>query len=255
MAKTLYKKITITVKHDDGDVVIDCLRVKGDKKLAVGNMVDVIGELSKVNGVLQFDRGCEAITNAEAILPTAEVLQALRELADGDKYGKDNVKMSGEVTEIVKAVSDIPHKITLYSGVLSMFVAGVFYLFMSDLSFGNTAEWLILATVLSLGAAILFVLSANYPDKKAVVYSLKVCGLILSVGFVLYLHLFMGSETYLAALDKFQKALNSVQANGMTGAQSILMSSCTMIVALVLSYVAIAAQVSNVVVTAVIKDE
>ena len=182
-------------------------------------------------------------------MPEAEVLQVLRELNDGDKYGKDNVKLSGEVTAIEKAPSELPQKLTLFTGVLAMFIAGVAYLFMSDLSFKNTAEWLIIATLLSLGGAILFILSANYGEKPIAMYLLKGFGLLLSVGFVLYIHLFMAmNEYYLSQLDAFIK-------KGIAGEKSLFLSLLTMGLTLALSYVAIVGQVANIVVTAVIKDK
>ena len=139
-------------------------------------------------------------------------------------------------------------KITLYVGALSMFVVGVVYMLMSDLTFNNTASRLIVAVLLAFGSAILFFLSDNFNEKPVIRYLFKGLGLALAAGFVLYIHLFMVSDYFLEVLDTFRKA-------GISKASDLAATEATVIIALVIGYVAIAAQIVNVVFTVLFKED
>ncbi|MCH5153099.1 MAG: hypothetical protein J1F68_03995 [Clostridiales bacterium] len=247
--KVFFKKVTITVKDKDKSLDIQCIRLKGDEKLEMGEEITVRGELRNRAGVLEFGNGCTFIKVAEHKEVDPEVVSALQNLPEGEAYANGFCAMTGVVTDIVKMPNETPQKLTLFIGALTMFVAAVFYLLMADLAFNNTASRLIVSVLLSFGSAILFFLSANFNEKPAIMYLFKALGIALGIGFVVYIHLFQTMDTYyLGKLDEFRKA-------GVAKAKELAMSEATMIVTLVLSYVSVVAQVANTVLVAVIKED
>ena len=106
---------------------------------------------------------------------------------------------------------------------------------MSDLSFKNTADRLIISVLLAFGSAILFFLSVNFTEKPVVMWIFKGLGLALGIGFIVYLHIFQQSETFDAILEVFRR-------KGISGESELLMSQITMIVTLALGYISVAGQ-------------
>lgn len=128
--------------------------------------------------------------------------------------------------------------ITLLVGLLAMFLAGICYMVMSDLGFGNLATWLIVATVLSMGSAICQFFSVNmkdFPVKQIILRSIAVA---LAIGFVVFLHVVTGTEFYQSITP------NKVPAR----------NACTT-VSLILGYLALVSQIANLVLIATVKDE
>ena len=246
--KIFYKKVTVEIQAGDQSVTVECIRLKGDEKLEVGKQVTVRGELKRRNDVLEFGKGCTFVrSNGQQV--EADVLTALKNLPEGEVFANGFCALTGTVTVIEKMPNELPQKLTLFVGSLTMLVAALFFMLMADLSFNNTSSSLIIATVLSFGGAILFFLSANYDEKPKVMYLLKALGILLSVGFILYLHLFMNFNAYyLGKLDEFTK-------KGVSGVADLAKSKATMIVTLILSYVAIVAQAANTVLVATFKEE
>lgn len=249
MAQTIYKKVTLTLPSKDGDVTIQCLRIKSDNRLTLGEDIVVRGELKNRNGTLEFGTGCTCIKAINQPAVDEETLQAVRALPEGEAYANGFCAMTGKVEEIVAVPNDKPQKVTLFVGALTMFVAAVFYMIMSDLIFKNTSTMLIIATLLSFGSAILFFLSANFGEKKVIMYLLKAIGMLLGVGFIIYLHLVMTLDPYyLGKLEEFK-------AQGISGTTSLALTQVTVIATLALSYVAVVVQVVNTVIVALTKEE
>ena len=246
--KIFYKKVVVAIKADEESVTVECIRLKGDEKLSLGEQITVRGELRRRNGMLVFGNGCTFVKSDEQAMD-AEVVTALNNLPEGEAYANGFCALTGVIEVIEKQRSELPQKITLYVGALTMFVAAVFFMLMSDLAFNNTSSRLIVAVLLSFGSAILFFLSASYSEKPKIMFLLKGIGVALAVGFVLYLHLFLAFDSYyLGKLDEFEKA-------GESGVDSLAKTQATVIVTLVLSYLAFVAQVANTVIVAVIKED
>lgn len=145
-------------------------------------------------------------------------------------------------------VKSLSKTITFYIGVLTMFVGGIIFMIMSDLTFNNNAGNLIIAVLLCFGSAIVFFFANNFLEKPVIMYVMKGIGLALSIGLIVYYHVFQGSEFYIAAVEKLRQA-------GILKATEYSAAKASVIVALVFSYIALAAQVANVVLTAVLKED
>ena len=246
--KVFYKKVTVEVQADGESVTLECIRLKGDEKLEVGKRITVRGELRKRSEVLEFGNGCTYVTGNEQEVGS-DVVAALKNLQEGEVFANGFCALTGTVAVIEKMPNELPQKLSLYIGALTMFFAAVFFMLMADLSFNNTSSSLIVATLLSFGSAILFFLSANYGEKLKIMYSLKAVGVLLALGFIVYIHWFMNFDAYyLGKLDEFVK-------KGASGVADLAKTKATVIVTLILSYVSLVAQVANTVLVAVIKDE
>lgn len=150
--------------------------------------------------------------------------------------------------------------ITFYIGAIAMFVLGVFYMLASDLAFNNNAYDLIVAVLLAFGSAILFFFSLNFNEKPVAMYILKALGVVLAIGFVVYVHFYQTgfSLGHLAAPDEvpnYPSILDTLQRAGKAKETELAASKATIIVALVLGYLSIAAQCLNTVFVAVLKED
>lgn len=142
----------------------------------------------------------------------------------------------------------LSRQISYLVGVIGMFVGGIFYVVMSDLSFQNTSDWLIISVLLSFGSAICMFLSVNFAEKPTILYLLKGLGVALGIGFVVFLHLFQTTDFYVSALDAMRKDIVEQGA-------ALSMSVATMIISLVFGYTGLAGQIGNVVLTVVFKED
>ena len=248
MEKIIYKKVTISVGSSDDSVSIHCIRLKGDEKLEIGEQITVRGELKRRDSQLEFGNGCSFVKDVDGQVAEPSVVSALRDLPEGEFYAEGFCALTGTVSVIEKVQNDVPQKTTYLIGSLTMFVAAVFYMLMSDLSFKNTADRLIISVLLAFGSAILFFLSVNFTEKPVVMWIFKGLGLALGIGFIVYLHIFQQSETFDAILEVFRR-------KGISGESELLMSQITMIVTLALGYISVAGQAANTVLVAVIKDK
>ncbi|MCM1289937.1 MAG: hypothetical protein NC132_03800 [Corallococcus sp.] len=156
--------------------------------------------------------------------------------------------MAKKVFKDVAAAKSLSKLITFLIGVISMFLAGVLYMIMSDLSFGNTSVWLIIATLLSFGGAICFFFSNNFLEKPVVMYVMRGIGLALSVGFVIFLHCFHNTEYFVGKIEGF---INE----GLKGEGALAASKATMIISYIFAYIGMVAQAANVVLVAVLKED
>lgn len=138
--------------------------------------------------------------------------------------------------------------ITFFIGVLTMFVGGLIFVVMSDLTFKNDSGNLIITVLLCFGSAIFFFFANNFIERPVVMYVMKGIGLALAIGLIVYYHLFSTSEFYLTAVDKLKKA-------GLAAKASYEAAKASIIIALVFSYVAAAVQAVNVALTATLKED
>lgn len=138
--------------------------------------------------------------------------------------------------------------ITFYVGVLAMFLGGIIFIIMSDLTFHNDSVHMIGTVLLCFGSAILFFFSNNFVEKPVSMYVMKGIGLALAVGLVVYYHLFSVSEFYLSAIDKLKQYGELKAAEYAAGKASV-------VVALAFAYLGMAGQIANIVLTAVFKDD
>ncbi len=145
-------------------------------------------------------------------------------------------------------IKSLSKTITFLVGVLVMFLGGIFFMLISDLTFNNNAGNLIFSVLLCFGSAIVFFFSNNFNEKPVVMYVMKGIGLALAVGLIIYYHLFRVSEFYLAAIEKLRRY-------GVSKASEYNAAKASVIVALVFSYIAAVAQAANIVLTAVLKDD
>lgn len=145
-------------------------------------------------------------------------------------------------------IKSLSKTITFYVGVLLMFLGGIFFIIISDLTFKNNAGNLIVAVLLCFGSAIVFFFSNNFVEKPVVMYVMKGIGLALAVGLIIYYHLFQGSEFYVAAIEKLRQY-------GVSKAADYNAAKASIPVVLAFSYVSMAAQAANIVLTAVFKDD
>lgn len=138
--------------------------------------------------------------------------------------------------------------ITFIIGVIAMFVAGVLYILMSDLIFGNTSTWLIIATLLSFGGAISFFFSNNFVEKPVVMYVLKALGLLLSIGFVIFIHLFQTTSFFVEKIEDFVN-------EGLSGEGALMATWATVYICMALGYIAVAMQATNIILVAALKED
>lgn len=248
MAKTLYKNIVISIANGEDNLAVHCLRLNVDQKLAVGDRITVIGELRNHNGAIEFERGCTYEKPAAESVTTSKVFGGLKALQADENASHGPYAVTGEIQAVEKEPSKLPQNITFIIGALVMFAVGLFYMFMSDLTFKNPSSMLIVSVLLSFGSAILFFLSTSFNEKPKMVLIFKLVAIALAIGFVVYIHVFQTSEYYLNMLEKFKKA-------GLAGARDLALSQMTMVVTLVLGYVSIVGQVANTVLVAVIKED
>ena len=247
--KVVYKKVNIVIEDNEANLAVQCVRIKGDFELSVGDQITVSGELKRNKGALEFGTGCTFVAaDEDRTIMDENAIGTLKDLQEGDVYQHGMSAVTGKVENVVKVKSEAPQNITFYIGALTMFVAAVFYMLMADLSFNNTSDRLIIAVLLSFGSAILFFLSVNYGEKPVIMYLLKGLGVALAIGFVVYMHLFSQSEFFLGVLEKLQKA-------GLSKAKELAVSHATIIITLVLGYVSIVAQAANIVVVATLKED
>lgn len=129
-------------------------------------------------------------------------------------------------------------KITFLVGILAMFCGSIFYMVVSDLGFGNEASWLIIATIFSMGSAICQFFSTNMKDRSVTQIILRSVATVAGIGFILFLHLFMGTDFYKGISYKYVDARD-----------------VCMVVTLILSYVSVVAQIANLALIITVPEE
>ena len=87
-------------------------------------------------------------------------------------------------------------QISLFSGGGLVFLAGLFYVLMTDLKMNNSATWLFIGIILAFGGSILFLLCESTKEKPKLLYPLKGGSILLSIGYVVFLFLFKNTDVY-----------------------------------------------------------
>lgn len=85
-------------------------------------------------------------------------------------------------------------QISLFSGGGLVFLAGLFYVLMTDLKMKNSATWLFIGVILALGSSILFLLSENAKEKNVPYLIMKASSVLLAIGFVVFLFAFKHTD-------------------------------------------------------------
>lgn len=189
-------------------------------------------EVSNVTAAEQEVSAVSAVETQEVTAPAAEPAEAAA--AKGPSF--------------IQKVAPLAKNISFYIGALAMFFVGVFYMLMSDLTFYNTSDRLIISVLLSFGSAILFFLSASFNEKPKIMYLFKGLALAMAVGFIIYVHLFQTSSYYLEVLEKFKKA-------GIKQAKKLAASQATMVITLIFGYLSFVAQGVNTILVATVKED
>ena len=70
------------------------------------------------------------------------------------------------------------------------------YVLITDLYLSNSSVYLLLGIILALSGSICFILADNFKEKLKVFYILKGIGIFMSVGFIIFLFLFMKTELF-----------------------------------------------------------
>lgn len=87
-------------------------------------------------------------------------------------------------------------QISLFSGGGLVFLAGLFYVLMTDLKMNNSATWLFIGIILAFGGSILFMLCESTKEKPKLLYPLKGLSVLISLGYVVFLFLFKNTSVY-----------------------------------------------------------
>ncbi|MDE7454235.1 MAG: hypothetical protein K2M64_00200 [Clostridia bacterium] len=138
--------------------------------------------------------------------------------------------------------------VTFFIGVLTMFIGGLIFVIMSDLTFKNTSGNLIISVLLCFGSAIIFFFANNYNERPVVMYIMKAIGLALAIGLIVYFHWFSTSTFYTEAVETLRKG-------GIRTEIEYAGAKATMPIALAFTYVATVFQATNIVLTATLKDD
>ena len=151
--------------------------------------------------------------------------------------------------------------IMFYIAILTMFVGGILFVLMSDLTYCTEFKidanppvknapsiYLIGAVLLSFGSAILFFFSNNYAEKPWAMYLMKGLGVALGIGLIGYYHWFSGCNDYVNAMTRLENF-------GIAKESVYVASKACIIVSLALAYIGTAAEATSIALTAILKDD
>lgn len=99
-----------------------------------------------------------------------------------------------------------------FVGNFAVVLSGLIYLLFTDLTFSNTAPWLLGASILAFGSGICGFFSANFKEKKVTMFILKGVSLVLSVGLIVFMCVSKTNTPFIEipAGKVFDKALSIV---------------------------------------------
>ena len=89
-------------------------------------------------------------------------------------------------------------------------LCGLLYLILTDIGFGNTAEWLLGVSVFAFGSGICQLFSSNFKEKKTVLYILKAIAVVLAIVLVVFIYISMANQPYTTVNPDKQPARNAV---------------------------------------------
>ena len=87
----------------------------------------------------------------------------------------------------------------LVGGILIL-VTGLLFVLITDLYMSNTSGWLFFSIIFSFGGGGLFLLSDNFKHKRSLFLILKSAGILISIGFIIYMFVFKNSDVFLAKI-------------------------------------------------------
>ena len=136
-------------------------------------------------------------------------------------------------------VKELLKKISFFVSVGLIFVVGLLFIILGDLILNSGSPWLIGAVLIAFGSAACFIVGEIYRERKVLLWVLKGVGLALTLAFIGYCvgFYFVMAETYATKLDK------------LAGNTAIFITMT------VLSALAVIAQITDLVFTAVFKEE
>lgn len=84
--------------------------------------------------------------------------------------------------------------LSFFIGGILLLATGLVYVLITDLYLSNSSQYLLIGTLFAFGGSITFLLSNNYKHKLKIFYIMKGIGIILSIGFIIFLFLFMNAK-------------------------------------------------------------
>lgn len=84
--------------------------------------------------------------------------------------------------------------LSFFIGGILLLATGLIYVLVTDLYLSNSSQYLLLGILLAFGGSISFLLSNNLKHKIKWFYALKGIGVLLSIGFIIFLFLFMNAK-------------------------------------------------------------
>lgn len=83
-----------------------------------------------------------------------------------------------------------------YVGNFAVITAGLLYLILTDLNYGNTAPWLLLMSIFAFGGGICGFFSASFKEKRTIMLILKSAAVALSICLIVFMFVSMGQPPY-----------------------------------------------------------
>lgn len=93
--------------------------------------------------------------------------------------------------------------LSFFIGGIGVMVTGLLYVLITDLYLGNTSVYLLLGILLAFAGSICCILSNNFKNKPVAFYILRGIGIAMSIGFIVFLFVYMGTDLY--SKDTFLK--------------------------------------------------
>ena len=149
--------------------------------------------------------------------------------------------------------------LTLYIGGALIALTGLTYVLLTDLYLGNESKYLLVGIILAFAAAACFLLADSFKSKLKLFYTLKSIGIVMSIVFIVYLFIFMSVQssdklytylnkpTHLKLFRRDEEKIVSFLSRSFNNAAKI---ECNIkplyIVNIVLSFIVVAIQGSNI---------
>lgn len=157
-------------------------------------------------------------------------------------------------------------KISFYVGVGLVFAAGLLYILLADILINTQSLWLMLSVLFAFGSAVCAVLSERYRGSGKALYVLKGVAVALAVCFIgILLMIMLISFSPAKEIPEGQKVsafvqsftIRRVQLRGETGKylKDGYKTMLVYVICMVVAFLGLAAQVTELALSAVIKEE
>ena len=147
--------------------------------------------------------------------------------------------------------------ISFFVGGIAIMVTGLIYVLVTDLYLGNTSNYLLLGIILAFSGSICFILSNSFKHKIKVFYILRGIGIVMSIGFIIYLFAYTNAElyskaTYFKLFKKYDgKTIWFLSSNFKKGMQIAMSIKPIYITNIVLAIVGVVCQGANILLNAI----